>query len=172
MKEFFYILAMAFYSTSALAQATDLQTPCASTGESVAGGIVISYTIGEMAAVETLQNGNLVISEGMLQPDLGKNKDENSTVFAPGEISIFPNPTPDNLNIQINILAAGKFILTLYDAIGRKTLSDEFSYAAFTNKKYSLQHLAAGVYMLKVRFMPADGKSTRLHTYKILKTAK
>ena len=164
MKAFFYILVVVLFTNSTSAQDRDLQTACASTGQAVAGAITISYTIGEMSTVETLQNGNLIISQGILQPNFGKNENGTSPVFAAGEISVYPNPTPDNLNIDINILTAGKFILTLYDAMGRKTIQDAFPYSAFTNKKYSLQHLAAGVYMLKVDYMPADGKSGKRHT--------
>ena len=173
MKLAFYFFFCFFVITKAgkAQTSTDLQTSCAATGQATAGNFVISYTIGEMVEVQTYKQGNLIISQGILQPELGKNKGNSVNNFEPGEITVFPNPTPDVFVARINIYAPGKVSLYLYDALGQLMQKEEISYTAFLAKKYSLQNASAGMYLLKIMYKSKDGATMKEATFKVIKTA-
>jgi Secretion system C-terminal sorting domain len=150
------------------AQQVFLQTPCAGTGQGTAGNFIISYTIGEMPLVQTFKNSGLLLTNGIIQPELGK-ADTDGTGFAAGEIIIFPNPTPGNLFIQYNLLTAGKLNIQLYNALGQQLLTDEISVNSFSTKKYNFSKYANAVYLLKIQFAGSNNSVVKKGTYKITK---
>ena len=168
---FYFILCFFFIIQVSKAQtSSDLQTSCAVTGEAAAGNYIISYTIGEMVEVQSYKVGNLLITQGILQPDLGKNTGTEINNFEPGEITVFPNPTPDAFVTRINIYAPGQVSIYLYDALGQVMRKDEIQYNAFIGKAYDLQNAAAGTYLLKIIYKSTDGKTHKEGTYKVIKT--
>jgi hypothetical protein len=150
------------------AQARFLQTPCATTAQNTVGNFIISYTIGEMPIIQTFKNSGLFLTNGIIQPEVS-NADAGGTAFGKGEITIYPNPTPNNLFIQYNILEQGKLSLQLYNALGQRIFTDEIIVNSFSTKKYDLAKYAADAYILKVLFTGDNGNTIKKGKYKIIK---
>jgi hypothetical protein len=166
-----YILLFVFIiSTQNLlhAQANFLQTPCATSVQNTVGNFTISYTIGEMVLVDTWKKDGLTLTQGIIQPTI-KPFDNGAGNFDVGEITVFPNPTPNDLFIQYNILQQGKLSVQLYDALGQRLLVDEINITSFGTKKYNFSIYARAAYMLTLQFTSADGTITKKEKYKVLK---
>jgi Secretion system C-terminal sorting domain len=148
--------------------AKDLQTPCAATSQGTAGNFVISYTIGEMVLVNNYKKNGLFITNGILQPTVAPNTQEGQ-VFLDGEITVFPNPTPNILSIQYNIVQVGKITAQVYDATGRRIIVDEFVINSFNTKKYDLSKYADGMYILLLQYVSDDGSNIKKGKYKVMK---
>jgi hypothetical protein len=169
MKKLLLTTLIAIYASIAFAQvAKDLQTPCASTAQGTVGNFVISYTIGEMVLVNNYKKNGLFITNGILQPSVAGNTQQGQ-VFLDGEITVFPNPTPNILTIQYNILQVGKMTALVYDAAGRRIIADEFIVNSFNNKKYDLSQYANGMYVLLLQFVGNDGTTIKKGRYKVVK---
>lgn len=171
-RSFYFIFCFLFITQLSKAQnSPDLQTSCATTGQATAGNYIISYTIGEMVEVQNYKIGNLLVTQGVLQPDLGKNTGTVINNFEPGEITVFPNPTPDAFVARVNIFAPGQVSLYLYNSLGQVLQKDALPYNAFIGKRYNLQNAAAGMYLLKIIYQSADGKTHKEGSFKVIKTA-
>jgi Secretion system C-terminal sorting domain len=169
MKKLLLTLFTTVAATIAFAQVPkDLQTPCASAAQGTAGNFVISYTIGEMVLVNNYKKNGLFITNGILQPNVAGNTQQGQ-VFLDGEITVFPNPTPNILTIQYNILQLGKMTALVYDAAGRRIIADEFIVNSFNNKKYDLSQYANGMYVLLLQFVGDDGTTIKKGRYKVVK---
>jgi hypothetical protein len=168
MQKYFLVLLLGvcFYTTKA--QTLLPQTPCSTTNQGTAAGFVINYTIGEMVLVNSVTNNGLFITQGIMQPDVA-NGIVNYNAFVDGEIKVYPNPTPDELSIQISILKAGKMSLQLTDALGQIILTDQFDVNTFSTKKYNLKKYANATYVLKLMYKSNDGQLDKRGTYKIVK---
>jgi hypothetical protein len=148
--------------------AKDLQTPCSSTSQGTIGGITISYTIGEMVLVESYKKNGLFITSGILQPTVPGNT-QTGQVFLDGEITVFPNPTPNILTIQYNILQAGKMTAQVFDAAGKRLITEEFTINSFSNKRYDLSKYTNGMYILILEYTGNDGTTIKKGQYKVMK---
>jgi Secretion system C-terminal sorting domain len=172
MKKLLLSIVVIVSAKIVFAQTTkDLQTPCATANQGTAGNFVISYTIGEMVLVNSYKNNGLFVTNGIYQPILSKNPLDGQ-VFLDGEITVFPNPTPDILSIQYNILQAGKMTVQLYDATGKRIIVDEVTINSFNTKKYDISKYADGMYVLLLQYVSNDGATIKKGKYKILKMPK
>lgn len=149
----------------------DLQTPCATTAQGTVGNFVISYTIGEMVLVNSFKNNGLFITNGIYQPILPTNPLDGQ-VFLDGEITVFPNPTPNVLSIQYNIQQIGKMTAQLFDATGKRIIVDEIAVNSFSTKKYDISKYADGMYVLVLQYTSNDGATIKKGKYKIMKMPK
>jgi hypothetical protein len=162
------ILIIIMAKISFAQSAKDLQTPCASTSQGTVGNTTISYTIGEMVLVESYKKNGLFITSGILQPSVLGNT-QTGQVFLDGEITVFPNPTPNILTIQYNILQAGKMTAQVFDATGKRLITEEFIINSFSNKRYDLGKYANGMYVLLLQYMGDDGTTIKKGQYKVMK---
>jgi len=85
-------------------------------GYSNNGEISLSWTLGELA-VTTLSGGNMIMTQGFQQPvdkvvGIRQNKME-------WDISVYPNPVRDELQVRFNIKKSGDFIVEVQDVSGR-----------------------------------------------------
>lgn len=168
MKKIFTSVIIIILSQSVFGQSNYLQTPCASTSQGTAGNFIISYTIGEMVLVNTYKSNGLIVSQGILQPYVSPYTGAPNG-FDPGEITVFPNPTPNLLSIQYNILKFGKMSIQLYNAIGQRLITEEIVINSFSTKRYDLSRYSKGAYMLLLFYTSDDGSLTKKGTYKIIK---
>jgi Secretion system C-terminal sorting domain len=165
---FLCISILVIYNNS---KSQTLQTPCAASSQGTigsSGSIVINYTIGEMVLVDNYKSNGLFISQGIMQPDV-PNGIVNYSAFTSGDIIVYPNPTPNDLSIQISILKKGKMELQVYDALGQVLIKDAFDVNGFMLQKYNLTKYANATYVLKLRFKSNDGVMDKQGTYKIVK---
>lgn len=67
-------------------------------------------------------------------------------------ISLYPNPTSDQINISISNIPDGKYELALFDLVGRPMdVSENFEVnQGEIRKHFSLSHLADGIYLLRL----------------------
>jgi hypothetical protein len=161
----FCLFAFVAYATT---KAQTLQTPCATTNQATVGSLIVNYTIGEMVLVDNYKSNGLFITQGIMQPDV-PNGVINYSAFTSGDIIVYPNPTPNDLSIQISILKKGKMELQVYDALGQVLIKDAFEVNGFMLQKYNLTKYANATYVLKLRFKSNDGIMDKQGTYKIVK---
>lgn len=169
IKKIVTIFILVLYINALKAQVTkDLQTTCSTAAQGIAGNFVISYTIGEMLLVNNFKVTGLYVTNGIYQPKAEIFSPANQA-FLDGEILVFPNPTPNLLSIQYNILQVGKMTAQLYDATGKKLLADEIAITSFSTKKYDITKYANGMYVLVLQYVSNDGATIKKGKYKILK---
>ena len=78
-------------------------------------------------------------------------------------IHVYPNPTSENLAIEMLLPASTDITFTLFDVVGVKVFSESSIETGAYKKQFSLQTLPSGVYFLN---MGVGGKNT---THKIIK---
>jgi len=120
----------------------------------------LSWTLGE-GVIETFNSNNLILTQGFQQSNLlitllSKN------IKADVNVSLFPNPTNDWLNIEIKDANEKKYDLQLYDIKG--TLIESISLKNPVSK-INIEDYKPGVYTLKLS-MQGTGKT---NVYKVIK---
>ncbi len=107
--------------------------------------VQISYTVGE-TVVYTLTSANSILTQGYQQPHynitlIPQHNDDNLN------ISIYPNPTTDELYIHIISPHNNTFTLDLYDLTGKRIYQNTFTHKTIT---LPLQQVATGKYILTI----------------------
>ncbi len=154
MKKQLLLLLFGAASFSAEAQLqTTPQIIAAGGGFDVAGNISISYTIGEMTAVETAGNGNIYLTQGFQQPEAGAQTGVGMTdISAPGyELLAYPNPNSGQFFLHVKGEMQGRLLISVLDATARLTgmLTMEVSPAG-TTRMIDLRAHAPGLYLLRI----------------------
>jgi hypothetical protein len=123
-----------------------------------ASNFQISYTIGE-TVTSTIQNNNNILTQGFHQPD----KNTSGVEIAENNwgIQVFPNPTSDLLNIQLNN-NNNRFEYQMFDDRGRLVEGIQFN---GTNTSKNISQYRAGTYMLVVR----DILTNQTQTFPVVK---
>jgi hypothetical protein len=81
-------------------------------------GLIISQSIGQESVIGNFSNDNVKIIQGFQQPFWTRLISNSSSVI-PIEITHFPNPITDNLNLSFYNYDIGELILSIYDYSGR-----------------------------------------------------
>lgn len=108
-----------------------------------------SFSLGEMTRIQTVTTGNLVVTEGILQP-----RAEGGTAIAdqrlsPDALQVFPNPVSDVLTIQPRLQQGGTLRCRLTDIHGRVLFQNAFTLLNGSEKQQiNVSGLAAGNYLL------------------------
>jgi hypothetical protein len=147
----------------------DLQTPCVTTSQNTAGNFVISYTIGEMILVESVERSGLLITQGILQPFTGVLLNTYDC-FTSVDLNIYPNPSSGIFNMKLSLFKKGKFESVITDALGKRVFAEAFIYNSFALRQYNIQKFASGIYFLQVSFTEDDNGTTKKCVYTIEKT--
>lgn len=164
MKLLFLLLFSLLISSALAGQTVDRQVIAAAGQEGAGAGAQISWTAGEVVT-STLTTGTNVLSQGFHQTNLVVTAlDEPAPLNDPTEITVFPNPVRDQLNVRIEN-ASGPLKVTVFDVQG-KLLIDES--AALTNGTYTYDFSAFAVGTYYLRAHNASGKQTQ--SFKIAKT--
>ena len=141
----------------------------ASGGSAIIGGIEYDYSIGEIALVSTFTTPSIIVTQGLLQSDLGDPVNSVPEVKVVSQLQVFPNPTTSIVNIQFNALMEGSLSLRLMDITGKQVLLQKAEVKQGANlQKLDMGGLASSIYMLEVMVTTADGK-TQTTPYKIQK---
>lgn len=130
----------------------------------VNGSNALSWTLGE-PVIETFSSVNNKLSQGFQQPyyivtDISENKNEQL------QISVFPNPVVEYINISINgLIQNSPFTLELLDATGKVVLQSKVHNPSSTTQ-FPLGKLPVATYFLNIY----SSEKAIFKTYKIQKT--
>jgi hypothetical protein len=150
------------------AQSVGPSTINATGGATIIGSNDFEWAIGEMAIVSTFTTPDIIVTQGILQPD-----DGTLGVPVTGELSkalsVFPNPATDCINIQYRSPGEGMLSCRLLDALGKEVSSRKITVAnGQVAGQMDIRSLAVAGYMLEVTIVPANG-TPRVAAYKIQK---
>lgn len=128
----------------------------------------VSYTIGEMAAVNTISGNGYIFTQGFHQPDKFSIVTFIPNIEANWSSSTFPNPVSNELNLNIRTEKPLQLSIQLVDAAGR--LVELFSNLNTTVGEQNLvipfESYASGIYTL---FLTENRTGSR-QSIKIVKT--
>jgi hypothetical protein len=148
----FYTLILFLYSLSAAAQSTTPAVVASSGGffSNTAG--MLSFTVGELAAITTLSSANNFLTQGFQQPsDFGvfvpPVKDENFLV------SVYPNPSTGMFNLSITTSNNMMLQLSLFDMLGKSIMTHQSKLSHGKNLvPVDLRQQVTGMYLLECTF--------------------
>ena len=136
------------------------------------GNYSIEWSVGESAAITTMGNSNLLVTNGLLQYNVENQPEANMVAsFLPNEIIVYPNPVKNELNINILHANKGNHQIELLDVKGAKLKEVKILYNGMgVLEKWDLSGLTAGPYFLNIRQThPVNGRLVKKGAYKILK---
>ncbi len=147
------------------AQSLDRQVIGSAGGYEEQGGYSLSFTVGE-PVVETAISGTLVLTQGFQQPD-DVTVGINDVVKIDMDYSIFPNPTANQLTVQLTADKVVEVYISLHDMLGKELsqLNRKVLVDGVTQQQYDLTSLAAANYMLVL----SDKEGNMLGQFKIQK---
>ncbi len=123
--------------------------------------ISISWTLGEtIIPTFTSQDGTLILTHGFQQKVLITTVAEN--ILNPVQVTVFPNPASEVINIEFDTPTDGEISLFLLDTQGKLVKTDKIE-AATTNKQINMQDLPSGIYYLRLT------KGKLVNVYKVVK---
>ena len=123
--------------------------------------ISISWTLGE-TIIPTFKSadGTLILTHGFQQKLIITTVEEN--IVDQVSVTIFPNPTSEEVNIRFNVPTDGEISLFLMDSQGKLVKTDKIG-TAVTDKAINMQDLPAGIYYLRLT------KGKLVNVYKVVK---
>ncbi len=164
-KRIFFLLAAIFLSVCGYAQiALEPSVIASGGGYGESETMSISWTAGQLAST-TLSGGEMILTQGFQQPlDFGTGI---STQELNWEITAYPNPVADELNIRFDIDRTRDFWIEIQDVTGR-VLSLEQHKEIFPADvlQINTSNFTYGVYFLKV-FTPDREQSQVLSIRKL-----
>ena len=164
MKKLYVLVLLSFAALYVAGQSVSSYV-IASAGESnEAGGLNISWTLGEIA-IETLEdNGNtLILTQGFQQGyfEITSVGEPLSNNFS---LNIYPNPAGEFVWVDLDSEEILNAVLELYDLEGRMVYQNKLNVMEGANK-VNLQDLNASQYILRV----VDTSGNVLQTFKLIK---
>ena len=131
-------------------------------GDASGSGGSVSYSVGQVVyTTNTGTNGS--VSEGVQQPfeiSVVTGIEEAKDIFL--NVSAYPNPTTDYLELKVENLQLSELSYKLYDISGKVYQNKEIGNSI---TKIEMQNLPQGIYFIKV----IDTKNKEFKTFKIIK---
>ena len=128
----------------------------------------LSYTIGGTFS-NTLKNNNYMLTQGFHQPVIFSTTWINKYLYASVQITAFPNPGRDKVNIILNNLSVPvNCYFEIYDLKGQQVLFPLTAYQILNGNRITLDisHIEPGCYL--VYLIAKDGLS-RIAYFKLIK---
>lgn len=119
-------------------------------GSATLGGQVYDWTLGDMAAIETIENTTLIVTQGFLQPVSGAiSTNEPRLPF--GSVQVFPNPTHGAVQMNATFDAPVILRYAVLDITGKLLLENMADNVQASHAEtIDLSTFAAGTYLLRV----------------------
>jgi hypothetical protein len=137
------------------------------------------WSFGELVLTDTYTapGGNLILTQGILQPCTDKVSGEyEMLLFGVNEWKIFPNVTTGKFELDFFLITPGQMELQLTDAMGRVINTRRFQYHCCDRiERYDISNMPSGVYFINARFTPERGniaevfRVRREGTFKVVK---
>jgi len=139
----------------------------------VLNGNLFEYSIGEMTLISTEQSGNLIVTQGYLQPQGNSSTQSDFATSSMDDLTshirVYPNPTENLLFIETLETLADEVSFQLVDATGKVVLGRNDKQVEGLNKyTLDLTSIAAGTYFLLIQPVTQTASSTKL-SFKIQK---
>lgn len=164
MKKTIYLLLLLIAGLNAKAQQSTPFIVNSMGGTATINNTFYDWSFGEMLLVNTFSTPNLIVTQGVLQPEsYGGPSGINTPTSAIKNIKIYPNPSQDIIYIQSDDKTERKFQYTLMDVSGKILTNEEGEKTQTIN----LSGFPAGMYMLKITVV--EQQQTLSQTYKIQK---
>ena len=136
------------------------------------GNYNFEWSFGESVAINTMDNNNLLITNGLLQYNVENQGEINLvSIFSPAEIKVYPNPLKNILDINILHATKGIHQIELLDSKGAKLKEKIIIYNGMgALENWDLSGLNAGQYFLNIRQTEEiTGKLIKKAIFKIVK---
>lgn len=149
------------FALSFQAQSLEKQTLSNGGGFSENNNLSLEWTLGEMKVSE-LSNGNLIISEGFHQGNdltIGFLETDAFTM------NIFPNPTQDIIQLQIDASLQSDLTMELIDMKGSRILEKRLFENGSAYSEIDLSTFENGIYILLL----TDQNSKKTYEFKVQK---
>ncbi|MEM7369021.1 MAG: T9SS type A sorting domain-containing protein [Bacteroidota bacterium] len=157
MRTIIISIIISFWAIGIQAQVTIQPRVFASMGSfTSSGNISISTTMGESLIQTKSFSGDLAVTQGFQQPNLMMASGIDDLADAPFHLNVFPNPVGEVLSVELSGIVTQPIRLQLFDAQGRAIDKWSFELAHTGLIQRSMEHLASGMYVLKVS--QTDGK--------------
>lgn len=157
VKQIICSISFAAISSMALAQSSSPEV-IASGGDFFTGSnFTNSYTIGEMALVETYTTSGFILTQGFQQPA------DSTTGITPttalNGFSVYPNPSNGNFSLQLQLDQALDFKIEVYDVLGKLLYTEsQLAGLGLYKKDLNLASLESGVYFIRISGSKANGQ--------------
>ncbi len=160
MRKKLLFLSACFSLSFSFAQSLSPQVISSAGTSFINGASQLDWTLGE-TVTSVLSNSGGILSQGFHQPNLLVTAIDNVTTNY--SITIFPNPTVDFLQIQIQNLLNEVIIVDLYNVQGKLLQTQQINSTA--DLKINLGDYSAGTYTLSLKDHSEKNKS-----YQIIKS--
>lgn len=122
--------------------------------------VSVSWTIGEIMG-ETYTNSNNSVTQGFHQPNYGIYTLGVNQLNPVKNIAAYPNPVTNNLTISFDN-EQGKFIIEVYDILGKKISSEsvEVNGVSLNTHKLAFSDYNSGIYLVQVISDATHSKSS------------
>ena len=157
------ILSILFFILNIQAQQIERQVIATAGGYDSTANLSVSWTIGE-PFTQTLTGDSITITQGFQQPSIIISE-ISKELLQSIQVSAYPNPTSDKLNIIIDG-AAERYIITLCDINGKK-LNVIQTESTLNPISLDMTPYADGSYILTI----TQQSSGKVNNYKIVKVA-
>jgi hypothetical protein len=131
----------------------------------------MEWSIGESVSIANFKSNGYSLNTGILQPltTVVTAINEYGPIVFGNQIVVGPNPATKLLHIKASLNEVGEIAFQMFDSRSNNVLSYEGG-TIYNNyeKEFFLDHLASGVYYMKIYFKSKNG-NTKTGIYKIIK---
>lgn len=165
------IIAILLIPVISFSQTINTSILNSSGGSAIRGYYQFEWSVGELALVDQMSNGNIIVTNGFLQPYLVNPGSKNDGVaFSADEIKVFPNPASRFVEIDFFTHQKGHVLLELYNAVGQKVYTDQFNcYGVDLIRRIPVTNLRPGSYIMNLSMNGDFGVLVKQGAYKMIK---
>ena len=151
MKKLYALFLMLIIAAGVSAQSLERFVIASSGQYAPVGTITISYTVGEMAAVESFINNSFMhLTQGFQQPD-PKFVGIEEQVKMDGNFGLFPNPATTSVAIRYTGICDNKLKIRMFNVLGQLMKEAEFfPQVGQTDYILDLDGVAQGLYLIEL----------------------
>lgn len=143
--------------------------------------LIIEWSVGEMPLINTSSDysrGLFILTNGFLQPvkttgDADTRIAETSvqSKFSQEEISVFPNPAVNDLQVNLKLQPIGTIRLTLINQVGQIVYVREIAGSKYLQTQHiPMSNFIQGSYILNMEWRSVNGDVIKTGSVKIFKS--